>query len=104
MTDNVTRRNTWEIIGDKPKNTFLIFHIFTVKVPFSQGEIKSEYFTAHVCGKVMFSCYRCMAVCVSVWVITFECLNIETSFLVWWDILTISGSSWSIKAIRSRSL
>ena len=40
--------------------------------------------TARVCGKVIESVF------VSVCAITFECLNIETSFLVGWDILTIS--------------
>ena len=57
--------------------------------------------TARLCGKVMFS--YCLRVCVSV---TFECLNIETSFLVWWYILTISRSGFSTKVIgpRSRSL
>ena len=34
-----------------------------------------------------------MSVCMSVWTITFECLDLETSYLVWWDILTIFRSS-----------
>ena len=47
----------------------------------------------------------CLSVCLSVSVraITFEPVDIETSFLVWWYILTISRSSLSIKVIRSRS-
>ena len=49
-----------------------------------------------------------LSVCLSVSVraITFECLDTETSFLVWWYILTISRSSLSIKVIglRPRSL
>ena len=40
----------------------------------------------------MFSYCVCVCVCVSVQAITFECLDVETSFLVWWDILTISRS------------
>ena len=35
--------------------------------------------TAHIHGKVMFP-YG-LSVCLSVWAITFECLDIETSFL-----------------------
>ena len=31
-----------------------------------------------------------VSVCVSVWATTFECLDIETSFLVWQDIMTMS--------------
>ena len=47
----------------------------------------------------------CVSVCVSVsvWAITFEQIDIETSFLVWCYILTISRSSLSIKVIESRS-
>ena len=30
-----------------------------------------------------------VCVCLSVWAITFECLDIETSILVWWNILAI---------------
>ena len=44
-----------------------------------------------------------LSVCVSVQAITFKCLDIETSFLAWWYILTISRSSLSIKVIGSRS-
>ena len=44
-----------------------------------------------------------VSVCVSVWAITFEPVDIETSFLVWWYILTISRSSLSVKVIGSRS-
>ena len=44
-----------------------------------------------------------MSVFLSVWAITFEAVDIETSFLVWWYILTISRSSLSIKVIGSRS-
>ena len=43
----------------------------------------------------------CVSVClsVSVWAITFEAVDIETSFLVWCYILTICRSSLSIKVI-----
>ena len=55
----------------------------------------------HVCLSV------CLCVCLSVFLpvqaITFEPLNIETSFLVCRYILTISRSSLSIKVIGSRS-
>ena len=44
-----------------------------------------------------------MSVCLSVQAITFEPLNIETSFLVCWYIFTISRASLSIKVIGSRS-
>ena len=65
--------------------------------------ILNDIFTAHACGKVMFSYCLCVSVCVSVWAITFEFLAIETSFLVWWYIVTISRSRLSIKVIGSRS-
>ena len=45
----------------------------------------------------------CLSVFLSVQAITFEPLDIETSFLVCRYILTISGSSLSIKVIASRS-
>ena len=49
----------------------------------------------------------CLCVCVSVFLsvqaITFEPLDIETSFMVCRYILTISRSSFSIKVIGSRS-
>ena len=48
--------------------------------------------------------YVCVCVCLSVQAITFKGVDIETSFLVWWYILTISRSSLSIKVIGSRSL
>ena len=55
----------------------------------------------HVCLCV------CLCVCLSVFLsvqaITFEPLNIETSFLVCKYILTISKSSLSMKVIGSRS-
>ena len=68
---------------------FTVFHI-----------VKFFFITARVCGKVMFSYCLCvcLSVCVSVWAITFECLDIESSFSVWWNILTISRSSLSIKS------
>ena len=50
----------------------------------------------HVCLSV------CVSVFLSVQVITFESLDIETSFLVCRYILTISRSSLSIKVIGSR--
>ena len=45
----------------------------------------------------------CLFVCPSVQPITFEPLHIETSFLVWKYIFTISRLSLSIKVIGSRS-
>ena len=55
----------------------------------------------HVCVSVCLSV--CVSVSVSVQAITFEPLNIETSFLVCRYILTISRSSLSIKVFGSRS-
>ena len=86
-----------------------------------QGGVAEETTTAadgtHPPG--MHSCYHlrmqvgnvfshvCLCVCLSVFLsvqaITFEPLNIETSFLVCRYILTISRSSLSIKVIGSRS-
>ena len=54
-----------------------------------------------VCPSVCVSV--CLCVCVTVQAITFEGVDIETSFLVWCYILTISRSSLSIKVIGSRS-
>ena len=51
----------------------------------------------HVCLSV------CLCVCLSFQAITFKPLDIETSFLVCWYILTISRSSLSIKVIWSSS-
>ena len=48
-------------------------------------------------------CFRCVCVCLFVQTITFEVFHIETLFLVWWYILTISRSSLSTKVIGSRS-
>ena len=45
----------------------------------------------------------CLSVFLSVQAITFEPLNIETSFLVCRYIMTISRSSLNIKVIGSRS-
>ena len=56
---------------------------------------------SHVCLSVCVSV--CVSVFLSVQVITFEPLDIETSFLVCRYILTISRSSLSIKVIGSRS-
>ena len=55
----------------------------------------------HVCVSVFVSV--CVSVFLSVQAITFQLLNIETSFLVCRYILTISRSSLSIKIIESRS-
>ena len=63
----------------------------------------------HVCVSVCVSVCVCVCLCVcvsvflSVQAITFEALDIETSFLVCRYILTISRSSLSIKVIGSRS-
>ena len=46
----------------------------------------------------------CVSVCVPVWAITFEAVDIETSFLVWWYILTIPRSSLSIKGIINNEI
>ena len=45
----------------------------------------------------------CLSICLSVQAITFEPLHMETSFLLWRYILTISRSSLSIKVIGSKS-
>ena len=66
----------------------------------------SMFITSRVCGRgnvFVVSVCLCVCVCLSVWAITFEWVDIETSFLVWCYILTISRSSLSIKAIGSRS-
>ena len=47
--------------------------------------------------------YLCLSVCLSVQAITFELLQLGTSFLVYRYILTPSRSSLSIKVIGSRS-
>ena len=44
-----------------------------------------------------------VCVCMSVYTITFEAVDIDTSFLLGWYILTISKSSLSVKVIGSRS-
>ena len=44
-----------------------------------------------------------VCVCLSVRDIIFECLDIETLFLVWWYTLTISRLHLSTKVIESRS-
>ena len=56
--------------------------------------------TAYVV-EAMFS--SCLCVSVSVLSITCEWVDIETSFLVWYYILTICRSSLSIKVIGLRS-
>ena len=62
--------------------------------------------TSRLCGRgnvFIVSVCVCVCLCPSVWAITFEAVDIETSFLVWWYILTISRSSKSIKVIGLRS-
>ena len=59
--------------------------------------------SVHVSLSVYLSVCVCVSVFLSVQAITFEPLNIETSFLVCRYILTISRSSLSIKVIGSRS-
>ena len=61
---------------------------------------------SHVCLCVCLSVCPsvCLSVFLSVQAITFESLDIETSFLVSRYILTISRSSLSIKVIGSRSM
>ena len=69
----------------------------------SIGDMQTgQIVTACVRGKVMFSC--CLSLFLSIWAITFECLDIETLFFVWWYILTTSRSSLSTKVIGSKSL
>ena len=65
-------------------------------------------FTIHVCGQVMFSVVSvCLSACLSVYIsvqaITFEPLHIDTSFLVYRYITTISRSYLTIKVIGLRS-
>ena len=60
------------------------------------------YVCLSVCVSVSLSVY--LSVFLSVQVITFEPLDIETSFLVCCYILTISRSSLSIKVTESRSM
>ena len=50
-----------------------------------------------VCVSVCVHVSFCLCICMSLQAITFECLAVETSFLVWWDILTISRSSLIVK-------
>ena len=57
----------------------------------------------HVCLAVCLSVCLSVCLCPSVQTITFEPLDIETSFLVCRYILTISRSSSNIKVIGSRS-
>ena len=57
----------------------------------------------HVCLSVCVCLCVCLCFCQAVQAITFESLNIETSFLVCRYILTISRSSLSIKVIQSGS-
>ena len=68
-------------------------------------EMATEAGGTHPTG--MHSCFhprmRVMSMCLSVQAITFEPLDIETSFLVCRYILTISRSSLSIKVIKLRS-
>ena len=73
---------------------------------FNETELAMDYYHpsirvgnvfGHVCVSV------CLSVCLSVQAITFELLDIETSFLVCRYILTISRSCLSINIIGSRS-
>ena len=61
----------------------------------------TAFITCRVWGGNVF--VVCVCVCVCIQAITFEGVDIETSFLVWCDILIISRSSLSIKVIGSRS-
>ena len=47
--------------------------------------------TSHMCG---IGNAFVLSVCVSVWATTLEAVDTKTSFLVWWYILTISGSKF----------
>ena len=73
-----------------------------------QSTSHTVVFTSRACGRgnvfVVSVCLCvCVSVCLSVRAITFEAVDKETSFLVWWYILTISRSSLSIKVIGARS-
>ena len=54
-----------------------------------------------VCVCVHTSVCVSVCLCLSVQAITFEAVDTETSYLVWWYILTISRSSTNIKVIGS---
>ena len=64
---------------------------------------ESNVFILSVCQSLCVCVCVCVCVCASVQAITFECLDTETSFLVWWYILTISSSNLSTMIIGSRS-
>ena len=61
--------------------------------------------TSCICSRDnVFIMFMCVCVCLSVCSgHNFWCIEIETSFLVWWYILTISRSSLNFKVIGSRS-
>ena len=95
----------WELaplreILDPPLNKYINFYHPRMRV----GNV-----FGHVCLSACVSvCVSvCLGVCLSVFLsvqaITFEPLNIETSFLICRYILTITRSSLSIKIIGSRS-
>ena len=85
-------RDSNEIIVDREKVfCFLCYH----------PRMRVGNVFGHVCVSVCL-CF-CLSVFLSVQAITFEPLDIETSFLVCRYILTISRSSFSIKVIGSRS-
>ena len=73
--------------------------------------LELQYLPPAYAIEVIFSSCLCVCVCVCVWLslcvsvraITFEQIDIETSFLVWCYILTISRSNLSIKFIGSNS-
>ena len=79
---------------DAPSDVKVAFSIFTSRVCGRDND-----FVVCVCVCVCVS----LSVCLSVQAINFEWVDIETSFVVWCYILTISRSSLSIKVIGSRS-
>ena len=64
-----------------------------INVTYARSMVDLFIITSRVCGR---GNVFVVSVCV-------EAVDIETSFLVWWYILTISRSSLSIKDIGSRS-
>ena len=87
------------VVGMHPTGMHTCYHLCT-----------DHFLTGYVMFSVMSVCLSvclCVCVCLSVFLsvqaITFEPLDIETSFLVCRYILTITRSSLSIKIIGSRS-
>ena len=85
--------SSWISSNTGTNSTGQVIHPF----PFADFYIKQNnflFFTSRICGRgnvfVVPLCVR-VSVCLSVRAITFEPVDIETSFLVWWYILTYPG-------------